>query len=118
MPAAHLPMHRSPGRGGLPARWGTSVFNCPFCDGWEHRDQAVVVIDAAPGADHLAALVRSWTPRLTLVRAEDVVALAGDGTALDHLVLRDGTTIEAGAAFVKAPVVPRSTIARALGKSR
>ena len=36
-------------------RWGKSVFNCPFCDGWEHRDQPVVVIDAAPGADHLAS---------------------------------------------------------------
>ena len=40
---------------GLAERWGKSVFNCPFCDGWEHRDQPVVVIDAAPGADHLAS---------------------------------------------------------------
>src|SRR5690606_10303122 len=34
---------------GLEQRWGKSVFNCPFCDGWEQRDQPVVVIDAAPG---------------------------------------------------------------------
>ena len=100
---------------GLADRWGKSVFNCPFCDGWEHRDQPVVVIDAAPGADHLATLVRSWTPHVTVVAAADVAALVGDGTTLSHVTLRDGTTIEATAAFVKAPVVPRSSIARALG---
>ena len=54
---------------GLADRWGKSVFNCPFCDGWENRDQAAVVIDAAPGADHLATMVRSWTPHVTVVTA-------------------------------------------------
>lgn len=100
---------------GLRDRWGTSVFNCPFCDGWEHRDQPVVVIDAAPGADHLAALVRSWTPHVTVVDADDVESLDGDGSSLSHVTLRDGQMIAATAAFVKAPVVPRSSIARMLG---
>jgi thioredoxin reductase len=100
---------------GLADRWGKSVFNCPFCDGWEHRDQAVVVIDAAPGADDLASMVRSWTPHVTVVGAADVDALIGDGVTLTHVSLRDGNTIAATAAFVKAPVVPRSSIARALG---
>jgi len=100
---------------GLAERWGKSVFNCPFCDGWEHRDQPVVVIDAAPGADHLATMVRSWTQHVTLVAAAEVLAVAGDGTTLSHVRLRDGRTMAASAAFVKAPVVPRSSIARALG---
>jgi thioredoxin reductase len=100
---------------GLRDRWGTSVFNCPFCDGWEHRDQPVVVIDAAPGADHLAALVRSWTPHVTVVAADDVESLVGDRSSLSHVTLRDGHVIAATAAFVKAPVVPRSSIAGMLG---
>jgi thioredoxin reductase len=100
---------------GLRDRWGKSVFNCPFCDGWEHRDQPVVVIDAAPGADHLAALVRSWTPHVTVVMADDVESLVGDGTSLSHVTLHDGQVITATAAFVKAPVVPRNSIARMLG---
>jgi pyruvate/2-oxoglutarate dehydrogenase complex dihydrolipoamide dehydrogenase (E3) component len=91
------------------------VFNCPFCDGWEQRGRPVVVIDAAPGADHLATLVRSWTPHVTFVKAAEVRALAGDGTTLSRVTLRDGRTIAARAAFVKAAVVPRSSIARALG---
>ncbi|HQZ35015.1 MAG TPA: NAD(P)/FAD-dependent oxidoreductase [Ilumatobacteraceae bacterium] len=100
---------------GLADRWGKSVFNCPFCDGWEHRDQTVVVIDAAPGADHLASLLRSWTPHVTVVTATEVVALIGDGRTLSHVMLRDGSAVAATAAFVKAPVIPRSSIARALG---
>lgn len=101
--------------GGLAARWGKSAFNCPFCDGWEQRDRDVVVIDAAPGAEHLATLLRSWTPNVTTVAASDVTELIGDGTTLSHVVLRDGTAIAAAAAFVKAPVVPRSSIATSLG---
>lgn len=97
---------------GLADRWGRSVFNCPFCDGWEHRDRPVVVIDAAPGAAHLAELVRSWTPEVTVVAAADVAALTGDGTSLDQVVLRDGRVVHASAAFVKAPVAPRNAIAR------
>ncbi len=100
---------------GLSARWGKSAFNCPFCDGWEHRDQPVVVIDAAPGADHLADMVRSWTSQVTVVAASDITALVGEGSTLTHVELRDGTTVAATAAFVKAPVVPRSSIARSLG---
>ena len=100
---------------GLAERWGKSVFNCPFCDGWEHRDRPVVVIDAAPGADHLATLLGSWTAKVTVVSADEVAALVGNGTELSHVTLRDGRAIEACAAFVKAPVVPRNSIARALG---
>lgn len=100
---------------GLAERWGRSVFNCPFCDGWEHRDEPVVVIDAADDAEHLATMLRSWTSSVTVVAADDVVALKGDDTTLSHVVLRDGSTITATAAFVKAPVVPRSSIARQLG---
>jgi thioredoxin reductase len=100
---------------GLAARWGKSIFNCPFCDGWEHRDKPVVVIDAAPGADHLAMMLRSWTPHLTVVAADEVAAFIGNGTSLRQVVLRNGTAIDASAAFVKAPVTPRSDLARQLG---
>jgi len=66
---------------GVADRWGKSVFNCPFCDGWEHRDQPVVVIDAAPGAEALADMLRSWTTAVTVVAASDVAV-----SALDALV--------------------------------
>jgi len=100
---------------GVADRWGKSVFNCPFCDGWEHRDQPVVVIDAAPGAEALADMLRSWTTAVTVVAASDVAALIGEGRGLTHVMMRNGESIAATAAFLKAPVVPRSSIARSLG---
>jgi thioredoxin reductase len=100
---------------GLASRWGKSVFNCPFCDGWEHRDSPVIVIDAAPGADHLATMLRSWTPDVTVVASGEIATLVGTGTTLTHAVLRDGTAIAASAAFLKAPMIPRSALARQLG---
>jgi thioredoxin reductase len=100
---------------GLASRWGKSVFNCPFCDGWEQRDKPVVVIDAAPGADHLAMMLRSWTSHVTVVAADEVAAFIGNGTSLNHVALRNGITIDASAAFVKAPITPRSALARQLG---
>lgn len=99
---------------GLAERWGRSAFNCPFCDGWEHRDRPVVVIDAAPGADHLASLLRSWTAQVDVLPADAVAAFVGEGDRLDHVLLHDGTSIAAAAAFVKAPVRPRNALARAL----
>ena len=100
---------------GLAHRWGKSVFNCPFCDGWEHRDEPVVVIDAGAGADHLATMLRSWSQDVTVLDADSIAALIGDGATLTHVALRDGRTITATAAFVKAPVIPRSSFARQVG---
>ena len=60
-------------------------------------------------------MVRSWTRQVTLVAATEVASVGGNGTNLSHVTLRDGRTIAAAAAVVKAPVVPRSSIARAVG---
>ena len=99
---------------GLAERWGRSAFNCPFCDGWEHRDRPVVVLDAAPGADDLARMLRQWTARVEMVRADDVARLVGEGTGLEAIETTDGALIPADAVFVKAPVRPRTALAAAL----
>ena len=41
----------SPRSPGIAERWGRSVFHCPFCHGWEVRDQPLGVLDrGATGA--------------------------------------------------------------------
>ncbi len=47
---------------GLAARWGRDVLHCPFCHGWEVRDQAVGVIGTGPMALHTVQLFRALTP--------------------------------------------------------
>jgi thioredoxin reductase len=59
---------------GLSKLWGDGAFMCPYCHGWEHRDQKIAILGA--GAAHRVALLRSWT--------SDLVVLA-DGDPTDDL---------------------------------
>ncbi len=46
---------------GLAERWGRDVLHCPFCHGWEVRDQAVGVLGTNPMALHQVMLFRQLT---------------------------------------------------------
>ena len=106
---------------GIGPRWGSSVFHCPFCHGWEHRDQPLAVLgDQA----ERALLLRRWTDDLTLITqggtltddqrqllaqagigivAGEIAALRGEGRGLDTIELADGTTIAANGLLISAP---------------
>ncbi|MFL6056110.1 MAG: NAD(P)/FAD-dependent oxidoreductase, partial [Actinoallomurus sp.] len=43
---------------GLHARWGRDVVHCPYCHGWEVRDQAIGVLATGPLSVHQALLFR------------------------------------------------------------
>ena len=51
---------------GLAECYGISVHHCPYCDGWEHRDQPLGVIGHGTGAAGLALSLRTWTDRIVL----------------------------------------------------
>lgn len=46
---------------GASSLYGRSLFNCPYCDGWELRDQALVVIAEGANAFSLARLAYQWS---------------------------------------------------------
>jgi thioredoxin reductase len=52
---------------GLTARWGRDVLHCPYCHGWEVRDQPIGVLATSPMSTHQALLFRQWTDKLTLL---------------------------------------------------
>jgi thioredoxin reductase len=52
---------------GLRARSGRDVLHCPYCHGWEARDQPIGVLATSPMSVHQALLFRQWTDRLTLL---------------------------------------------------
>ena len=54
---------------GLAPLWGRSVFHCPFCHGWEVRDQPLAVLAQGERGVHMATLLRGWS--------DDVVLLTG-----------------------------------------
>ncbi|MEV6006813.1 FAD-dependent oxidoreductase [Streptomyces sp. NPDC051976] len=51
---------------GLAERWGREVLHCPYCHGWEVRDQPVGVLATGPLAVHQALLWRQWTEDVTV----------------------------------------------------
>lgn len=52
---------------GLAERWGRDVIHCPFCHGYEVRDQRVVHLVSHERGLHTAGLFRQLTDRLTVV---------------------------------------------------
>jgi thioredoxin reductase len=51
---------------GLAQRWGRDVLHCPYCHGWEVRDQALGVLASGPMAVHQALMFRQWSADVTL----------------------------------------------------
>ena len=56
-----------PGIPGLRDRWGRDVVHCPFCFGWEMRDQPLAVLATGPHAAAQALMWRQWSPDLVLL---------------------------------------------------
>ncbi len=54
---------------GLAERWGSSVLHCPYCHGWEFRDQRLGVLTTSPMGLHQAELVRQWSEDVTVFTA-------------------------------------------------
>jgi thioredoxin reductase len=42
-------------------RWGRDLLHCPYCHGWEVRDQPIGVLGTLPGSVQHAQLVRQWS---------------------------------------------------------
>ena len=59
---------------GLAERWGVDVLHCPYCHGWEVRDQALAILATTPMAAHQGLLFRQLS--------DDVVMVVHDGVEL------------------------------------
>ena len=62
---------RLPDIPGVAERWGRDVLHCPYCHGYEVRDQAVGILAVGPLAGHAAGLWRQLTDRVTVFRHDD-----------------------------------------------
>jgi thioredoxin reductase len=69
---------------GLTERWAKDVLHCPYCHGWEVRDQQLGVLWNGPDSVRYAQIVRQWTHDLVLFAPLDTLTPAD----LSHLVAR------------------------------
>ncbi len=78
---------------GARERWGRDLLHCPYCHGWEVRDQPLGVLATGPGAVDHAHLLRQWT--------DDVVLFTHSQAITEH----ERSTLDArGVAVVDGPV--------------
>jgi thioredoxin reductase len=61
---------------GARERWGRDFLHCPYCHGWEVRDQRIGVLGTGPGSADHAQLLRQWS--------DDVVFFAHDCDLADQ----------------------------------
>jgi thioredoxin reductase len=50
-----------PSIAGLRDFYGKSLFNCPYCDGWELRDKKLILVTEGEHAFHTAKLIYNWS---------------------------------------------------------
>jgi thioredoxin reductase len=122
---------------GLRERWGQSVIHCPYCHGYEVRNQRLGILATSPLTVHLAELVRDWSADVTLFKAGEfdldadqvealarrgvqvesrpVTRLTGTVPGLDGVILTDGTLVPVDALFVASHAVPAGPFVAQLG---
>lgn len=122
---------------GLEALYGTSVHHCPYCDGWEWRDQPVGIYGRGEEGLALALGLTAWTEDLVLctdgpsgmspenlgqlggqgieIREERLARLEGTDGYLQRLIFRNGDTLARRALFLCTGQHQRSALARKLG---
>ncbi|WP_354247646.1 NAD(P)/FAD-dependent oxidoreductase [Arthrobacter sp. UYEF20] len=76
---------------GLRERWGKDVLHCPYCHGWEVRDQAIGILATGPLAAHQAQLFRQWSANITLFLND---ALQPTDAELPQLAARGITVVD------------------------
>ena len=75
---------------GLGERWGRDVVHCPYCHGWEVRDQSIGVLASGPTSVHQALLFRQLSDDVVYFRR----GTALDGAAASRLAARGIRVVE------------------------
>ena len=106
---------------GFEEMYGSSVYHCPYCDGWEVRGRALGVYAKNKNGWELALTLKGWSEDVTLytdgkinykedqeelLKANDVkivtdkiAKLKGDNGHIQKVVLKNGNEIDCGALF-------------------
>jgi len=114
---------------GVRERWGRDLLHCPYCHGWEVRDQALGVLGTLPGSVDHAHLVRQWSDDVVFfahtydlatterdgleargIRVVDdtVARLAVEHDRITGVEMADGQVIARTAVFVRPGNVPHA----------
>jgi thioredoxin reductase len=118
---------RIPDVPGVREHWGRDLLPCPYCHGWEVRDQPLAVLGSNTGSILHAQLIRQWsddviyfahtqepTPTETIeleargirIVHGEVTRLVVEDDSLTGVELADGQVIARSAVFVRPDITP------------
>jgi thioredoxin reductase len=121
---------------GVRERWGRDLLHCPYCHGYEVRDQPLGVLGGTTEAVQHAQLIRQWSSDVVLFTHFDVLTAqqreelsarqigVAEGTVQRLLVeddklsgveLDDGSVVRRAAVFVRPRFVPNTDLLAGLG---
>jgi thioredoxin reductase len=121
---------------GVRERWGRDLLHCPYCHGYEVRDQPLGVLGGTDDAVQHAQLIRQWSPDVVLfphtdtltapqreqLAAREIGVVEGTVQRLvvedDHLTgveLEQGRVVRRAAVFVRPRFVPSTDLLVSLG---
>lgn len=122
---------------GLEPLYGRSVHHCPYCDGWEVRDQPLAIYGKGEHGKGLALELTAWSRDLVLctdgpselsvehldrlnrnginVREEKIARLEGSDGILERIVFTDGEALPRRALFFSTGHYQRSDLPQKLG---
>ena len=114
---------------GVRERWARDLLHCPYCHGWEVRDEPIGVLGTHPGSVQHAHLLRQWSEDVAffvhthgLTPAEEaelearnvrivrgrIAGLVVEDDRLTGVELADGRVIERTAVFIRPNNVPHA----------
>ncbi len=122
---------------GILELYGRSVFHCPYCDGWEVRDQPIAIYGRGDRGLGLSLELTTWSRDLVLctdgpseigdegrarlernavtLREDRVAALRGRDGILERILFRNGEELARRALFFTTGQSQRSKLAMDLG---
>ena len=121
---------------GVRERWARDLLHCPYCHGYEVRDQQLGVMGGTPDAAQHALLVRQWSPDVVFFPHTDtltandreqltalgigivegsVARLVVDDDHLRGIELDNGTIVRRTAVFVRPRLTPNNDLLAGLG---
>ena len=127
-----------PERPGFRSLYGRGVYHCPFCDGWEHREQPFVAYGRGEATFNVARELLTWTNDVTIctdgphelelshrerltanrirLNETSIAELqAGSDGMLERILFADGRTLACGALFFVSGCPQKSHLPESLG---
>lgn len=118
--------------------YGKSLFNCPYCDGWELKDKPlIIIVENEMAASHLPKLLYNWSQDIVVctngkrvlndeqkeffnkygigVIEEKITALAGQAGQLERVMFENHPDIKRAGGLVGIQWKQATTIGQDLG---